>query len=104
MIHTVWGNLQNALFLIVNFDADLIGIIFLSLKVSTTALIVASLLAVPLGVVTAFKKFYGRGLIITLLQTFMGLPPVVVGLFLYILLISSSDISLSHQLKALCEC
>lgn len=91
-MHSVWGSFKNALFLIGNFDSELLGIIILSLEVSATALFIASALAIPLGVVTAFKHFYGRGFIVTLLQTFMGLPPVVVGLFLYILLSRSGPL------------
>jgi len=91
-MHSVWGSFKNALFLIGNFDSELLGIIILSLEVSATALFIASALAIPFGVVTAFKHFYGRGFIVTLLQTFMGLPPVVVGLFLYILLSRSGPL------------
>jgi tungstate transport system permease protein len=91
-MHSVWESFKNALFLIGNFDTELLGIIVLSLEVSAAALLIASALAIPLGVVTAFKKFYGRGVIVTLLQTFMGLPPVVVGLFLYILLSRSGPL------------
>ena len=91
-MHSVWESFKNALFLIGNFDTELLGIIVLSLEVSAAALLIASAIAIPLGVVTAFKKFYGRGVIVTLLQTFMGLPPVVVGLFLYILLSRSGPL------------
>jgi tungstate transport system permease protein len=91
-MHSVWGSFKNALLLIGNLDTELLGIIFLSLEVSVTALLIASVLAIPLGVLTAFKNFYGRGVIVTMLQTFMGLPPVVVGLFLYILLSRSGPL------------
>jgi len=91
-MHTVWESFKNAFALIGNFDTELLAIILLSLEVSAAALLIASVLAIPLGVVTAFKKFFGRRVIITLLQTFMGLPPVVVGLFLYILLSRSGPL------------
>lgn len=77
---------RQALSLILNLDPELTSIILLSLKVSGTALIIATILGIPIGALTALKKFPGRGFIISLLNTFMGLPPVVVGLFLYLLL------------------
>jgi tungstate transport system permease protein len=78
--------------LIYNLDQELLGIILLSLKVSGTALIVSSVIGVPAGAVIGLKKFPGRGFIITLLNTFMGLPPVVVGLFVYLLLSRSGPL------------
>lgn len=78
--------------LIYNLDQELLGIILLSLKVSGTALIVSSIIGVPAGAVIGLKKFPGRGFIITLLNTFMGLPPVVVGLFVYLLLSRSGPL------------
>jgi tungstate transport system permease protein len=78
--------------LIYNLDQELLGIIFLSLKVSGTALIISSIMGVPAGAFIGLKKFPGRGFIITLLNTFMGLPPVVVGLFVYLLLSRSGPL------------
>ena len=78
--------------LIYNLDQELLGIILLSLKVSGTALIISSIIGVPAGAVIGLKKFPGRGFIITLLNTFMGLPPVVVGLFVYLLLSRSGPL------------
>ena len=78
--------LRKAFFLILNLNPELLNIIFLSLKVSGTALIIATIIGLPLGALTGLKKFTGRGFSISLLNTFMGLPPVVVGLFLYLLL------------------
>jgi|UniRef100_A0A7C5KDQ9 tungstate transport system permease protein len=83
---TIIDGLKKALFLILSLDPELLSIIFLSLKVSVTALIIATLIGLPLGLIIGLKRFPARGLIITLLNTFMGLPPVVVGLFLYLLL------------------
>jgi tungstate transport system permease protein len=77
---------SKAFYLILNLNPELIGIIFLSLKVSGFALILATMFGLPLGALTGLKKFRGRGTLITLLNTFMGLPPVVVGLFLYLIL------------------
>lgn len=77
---------RKAFFLILHFDPELLNIIFLSLKVSGTALLIAIILGLPLGALTGLKKFPGRGFMLSILNTFMGLPPVVVGLFLYLLL------------------
>jgi tungstate transport system permease protein len=77
---------RKAFFLILHLDPELLSIILLSLKVSGTALIVATVLGLPLGAVTGLRKFPWRGILINILNTFMGLPPVVVGLFVYLLL------------------
>ena len=84
--------LLQALNLIVHLDRELIDIIVLSLKVSGTALIIATLVGLPLSAFLGFKKFPLRGLIISILHTFMGLPPVVVGLFVYLLLSRSGPL------------
>jgi tungstate transport system permease protein len=78
--------------LILHLDAELLGIIVLSVKVSGTALVVAALLGLPLSALLGFKKFPLKGLMISMLNTFMGLPPVVVGLFVYLLLSRSGPL------------
>ncbi len=77
---------KQAFYLILNLDKQLLDIVVLSLKVSGIAVSIATLFGLPLGVLTGLKKFRGRSLLITLYNTFMGLPPVVVGLFLYLML------------------
>jgi tungstate transport system permease protein len=72
--------------LIISLDPELFHIIFLSLRVSGTALVVATALGLPIGALLAQRRVPGRGLILSLLSTGMGLPPVVVGLFFYLLL------------------
>lgn len=72
--------------LILHLNPDLIGIIFLSLKVSGLALIIATILGLPTGAMLGLTRFPGRGLVVSTINTFMGLPPVVVGLFVYLLL------------------
>lgn len=78
--------------LILALDMQLIDIIFLSLKVSGIALIIAAAAGIPLGALMGLKKFPGRGIIVSLMNTFMGLPPVAVGLFLYIILSRSGPL------------
>jgi len=77
---------RQAFVLILHLDAQLIGIILLSLKVSGLALVIATVLGLPLGAVLGLTRFPGRGLAVSIMNTFMGLPPVVVGLFVYLLL------------------
>jgi tungstate transport system permease protein len=67
-------------------DAALYRIVFLSLAVSSTAVLAAALLGLPLGALIAITRFYGRGPLIVALNALMGLPPVVVGLLVYLLL------------------
>ncbi len=67
-------------------DPELVGIVRLSLAVSLTAVAIACLLGMPLGALLASVPFRGRGAAIVFLDALMGLPPVVVGLFVYILL------------------
>jgi tungstate transport system permease protein len=75
-----------ALHLIVTFDAELWDISLRSLQVSLSALVIASLIAMPLGTYLAVQRFKYRRFVISLINALMGLPPVVVGLMLYILL------------------
>ncbi|MHB8845928.1 MAG: ABC transporter permease [Nitrospirota bacterium] len=72
--------------LIFHLDQMLFGIILLSLKVSGTALAVSAAIGLPVGAVLGLKRFSGRDLAISGVNTLMGLPPVVVGLFVYLLL------------------
>jgi len=65
---------------------ELWGIVWLSLWVSGAALILATVIALPLAALLALQRFPGRDAVINTLHTCMGLPPVVVGLFLYLLL------------------
>ena len=83
---------SRAFFLIVHLDAELLQIIFLSLKVSGAALIIATAVGLPVGAFIGLRKFPGRGLIISILNSFMGLPPVVVGLFVYLIISRSGPL------------
>lgn len=89
---SVFDAFSKAFYLILHLNAELMGIILLSLRVSGTALVIATIIGLPLSGVLGFKKFPLRGFIISLLNTFMGLPPVVVGLFVYLLLSRSGPL------------
>lgn len=75
-----------ALGMILGMDADLIEIVSLSLRISLGAVAIATLIGLPLGAAVALFRFPGRGLVTVLLNALMGLPPVVVGLMVYLLL------------------
>jgi tungstate transport system permease protein len=72
--------------MIVEFDPKLVEIVLLSLRVSLTAVLIASALGLPLAAVIAVSRFTGRRALIVVLNALMGLPPVVVGLVVYLLL------------------
>jgi len=77
---------KTALGLIVTLDPNLVEILFLSLKVSLTAVAIASLLGFAIGGALAVYRFPGRGTVSAILSALMGLPPVVAGLIVYLLL------------------
>lgn len=72
--------------------ANFIGIVGLSLQVSGLALLFSTLIGVPVGVIIGLNRFTGRRLAAVVLYTGMGFPPVVIGLFVYILLSRSSPV------------
>ncbi len=72
--------------LIARLDGDLVEIVGLSLRVSLSAVGLAALVGLPLGAAVALYRFPGRVAVAALLNAFMGLPPVVVGLIVYLLL------------------
>jgi tungstate transport system permease protein len=72
--------------MIIVADAEVWSILALSLEVSATATLVALVLGIPAGVVLALTRFPGRGLVVSAVNAGMGLPPVVVGLFITMLL------------------
>lgn len=75
-----------ALSLLLNLDASLFQIVALSLQVSLLAVLIAAVLGFPLGAAVALWRFPGRGGVIVILNALMGLPPVVAGLMVYLLL------------------
>ncbi len=89
---------SHAVTLLVSADPDLIEIVALSLRVSLLAVVVAALIGMPLGAALAVARFRGRGFIIVLINSLMGLPPVVVGLLVYLLLSASGPFGSWHLL------
>src|SRR5215207_4559412 len=82
----------SALQLVLTADPTLLGIIRLSLIVSLSAVALAAVVGVPLGAVVALTRFRGREAVIVALNAMMGLPPVVVGLAVYLLLSRSGPL------------
>lgn len=72
--------------LIVSLDAEVLAVTLLSLKISCSATLASLVIGIPAGVVLALADFPGRRLVISLVNTGMGLPPVVVGLFVTLFL------------------
>jgi tungstate transport system permease protein len=85
-METILHALRDAAGLMLAFDPKLVEIVWLSLKVSLTAVAIATALALPIGAAIAVTKFPGRQAVIVILNALMGLPPVVVGLVVYLLL------------------
>ena len=81
-----------ALSLIGSLDPELIGIVALSLRVSLSASIIAVMIGAPIGAWLAIVKFRGQYILIIMTNAFLGLPPVVVGLALYLLLSRSGPL------------
>jgi len=72
--------------MMLGLDDELIAIVLLSLKISLTAVTLASLIGLPLGAAVAVGRFPGRRAVVVGLNALMGLPPVVVGLLVYLML------------------
>ena len=82
----IWQGLIEAVRLILTGDPGVLQITWLSIQISGTATVLSLLLGVPAGVAFALTRFPGRAFLIALVNTGMGLPPVVVGLFVTIFL------------------
>ena len=85
-MNDIFDGLVAAFWLVATLDPDLLEISLRSLQVSLTALLVACAIGLPLGTFLAIRRFRYRRLTISILNALMGLPPVVVGLIVYILL------------------
>jgi tungstate transport system permease protein len=88
----------SALWQIVTLDPQLLQIIALSLKVTLTAVAIATLLGFAVGGVLAVYRFPGRGAVAALLNALMGLPPVVAGLIVYLLLSNAGPLGVLQLL------
>ncbi|HEU4341342.1 MAG TPA: ABC transporter permease [Candidatus Binatia bacterium] len=82
----IFDGIREAFRLILTADSEVLGITWLSLQISGTATLLSLILGMPLGIGVALGRFPGRNFIVSLINTGMGLPPVVVGLFVTIFL------------------
>lgn len=82
----IWQGLIEAVRLILTGDPGVLQITWLSIQISGTATVLSLLLGIPAGVALALTRFAGRGFLVAVVNTGMGLPPVVVGLFVSIFL------------------
>jgi len=76
-------SLISALYLVGSLDAEMVSIVLVSLKISTTSTMIAGAMGIPFGFFIAFNSFPGKRLVITILNTLLALPTVVIGLFVY---------------------
>jgi len=77
---------QDSLSLLANLNAGVLGIVLVSLQVSLTALLIGTVVGLPIGALLATEEFYGKRWIIVILNTLMGVPTVIVGVIVYLLL------------------
>jgi tungstate transport system permease protein len=77
---------KEAFQLLLSFDKEIYSIIALSLYVTFMSTLISALIAVPLGILTGIKNFKLKKLLIRILYTFMSMPPVIMGLFVYLIL------------------
>jgi tungstate transport system permease protein len=86
IVELIWQGMSKAFELVLSGDREVWGITWLSLKISGSATVISLVLGIPLGITLALIRFPGRALAAALVNTGMGLPPVVVGLFISIAL------------------
>jgi tungstate transport system permease protein len=94
----IWQGTLQAVRLILSGDPLVLQITWLSLKVSAAATVLSLLAGIPAGMALALTRFPGRGLLVALVNTGMGLPPVVVGLFVSIFLWRSGPLGVLELL------
>ena len=91
-MNTILNGFKEAFLLIVSFDPEFYRVLLLSLAVSGTAALIGAGIGIPIGVALSEFSFRGRKVLLTLVHAFMGLPPVVVGLFTFLVLVRSGPL------------
>src|ERR671910_837241 len=91
-------SLLDAYRLIAGLDRDLLEVVALSLQVSLGAVVAAGLIGLPVGALLAVARFPGRGAVIVVVNALMGLPPVVVGLAVYLMLSNAGPLGVFQLL------
>jgi len=88
----ILDGLARAFWLLVSLDPEIYSIMLLTLRVSGIAVVVGAVLGIPAGAAVALNDFSGKRFLISIINTLMGLPPVVVGLLVYLLLSTSGPL------------
>jgi tungstate transport system permease protein len=97
-LHDFLHGFEQAIHLLLTGEAGVWEIMGRSLAVSGLSVLIGCLLGIPLGAVVGLRRFPGRRMVVSLLNLGMGLPPVVVGLFVYLLLSRSGPLGFFHLL------
>jgi tungstate transport system permease protein len=82
----IFEGIKKAIYLLITLDPEVVRITLLSLQISGTATLISLLIGISAGTTIALSDFFGRKIVVSLINTGMGLPPVVVGLFVTIFL------------------
>jgi tungstate transport system permease protein len=85
-VDLIFEGIKKAFWLLITFDPEVMSITFLSLQVSGSATLISLFIGISIGTTVALSKFPGRRIVVSLINTGMALPPVVVGLFVTIFL------------------
>lgn len=93
-----FGAFLAAFNLMISLDADLLEIVGLSIRVTFAAVVISCLIGFPLGAILAVSRFPGRSVISVFMNAAMGMPPVVVGLLVYMLLSKSGPLAVLNLL------
>ncbi len=91
-MHILAEGIKQGFLLVLHLDPDIVQVTLLSLRVSLTALLIASITGIPVGSALALKDIPGRRLWLNIIYTFMGLPPVLAGLLVYLFLTSQGPL------------
>ena len=85
MTNELFNSVLKALTLIISLDQEVLHITLLSLRVSLTAVFLAGIIGIPLGIILGSRTFYAKNFLMVIINTGMSFPPVVMGLFIFIL-------------------
>jgi tungstate transport system permease protein len=91
-MHNLVEGTRNALDLLFRMDPEFLAIVRLSLFVSLTATVLAGMIAIPLGIIIGIKDFPGKKGLVRVIYTLMSMPPVVIGLVIFLLLLRSGPL------------
>ncbi len=92
------NSIKRAIELIISGDPYVLSVTIVQLKVNLAAVAISILISIPLSIILSFKEFFGKRFILSILSTFMSLPPVVVGLVVFLLLSKSGPLGFLNML------